>query len=151
MLYRGTLHSKQETKLHGTLCPNLFSVESMNLFRTKEGKKKVSGQLSSLPSFGPPLPVTYFAHSTKRLSMVCETVKMVKRTLDFSTIIPEIYIYSNTRACLKDSAASVLTVLACLTFLFTQLLPLSHQVFFQLFFYYISVIGTIHTICFYKL
>lgn len=56
------------------------------------------------------LSVTYFAHSIKTLCMVCETKKMLKRMLGFSTIICDIYIYINTRTCLKGSATSVLTI-----------------------------------------
>lgn len=44
----------------------------MNVFKTKEEEeeeKKVTGQLPSVLAFGPCLPVTYFAHNSKRPSM----------------------------------------------------------------------------------
>lgn len=44
-------------------------------------------QLSPLLSFGPRLPVTYFAHSTKRRTMIFETMKMVKRMLIFQPLL----------------------------------------------------------------
>lgn len=37
----------------------------------------VTGQLSSPLLFGPCLPFTYLTHSTKELSRVCETMKML--------------------------------------------------------------------------